>query len=320
MRVLFLYIPLPIFWALFDQQGSRWTLQATKMNGQLGGFIMKPDQIQVVNPVLIITFIPVFTYFVYPLLDKLRLVRTPLQKMTVGGVLASVSFVVCAIFQMQLEKEAPLAPLANHHHVAYLNGLNCNVAFETNLPFGNATFEPWTIQKFENVDGSLLSSVDMKFTVLPGGSGSQCQPGTYSIVAMNASLSGTDSGLFLISPQLYNSGSPLVPFTNYTNFVSKPDEGGAFMFTMYSLNNLKNGTEFKFGSKNAAAHSLPDGQLGDGYLDRFEVEIRSKTSQFTVGTQVNELELEQGATYLMLVVGDVDSVWSRELFECCTHD
>ncbi|XP_071418292.1 solute carrier family 15 member 2 isoform X5 [Pithys albifrons albifrons] len=31
-RVLFLFIPLPMFWALFDQQGSRWTLQATKMN------------------------------------------------------------------------------------------------------------------------------------------------------------------------------------------------------------------------------------------------------------------------------------------------
>lgn len=28
LNVLVLYIPLPLFWALFDQQGSRWTLQA----------------------------------------------------------------------------------------------------------------------------------------------------------------------------------------------------------------------------------------------------------------------------------------------------
>ena len=38
LHVVVLYIPLPIFWALFDQQGSRWTLQATKMDGRLVSF------------------------------------------------------------------------------------------------------------------------------------------------------------------------------------------------------------------------------------------------------------------------------------------
>lgn len=27
--ILFLYTPLPIFWSLFDQQGSRWTFQVS---------------------------------------------------------------------------------------------------------------------------------------------------------------------------------------------------------------------------------------------------------------------------------------------------
>lgn len=27
LRVLLLFVPLPIFWALYDQQGSRWTFQ-----------------------------------------------------------------------------------------------------------------------------------------------------------------------------------------------------------------------------------------------------------------------------------------------------
>lgn len=47
LRVLVLYLPLPVFWALFDQQGSRWTFQATRMDGKIGGFILKPDQMQV---------------------------------------------------------------------------------------------------------------------------------------------------------------------------------------------------------------------------------------------------------------------------------
>lgn len=41
-----LYAPMPIFWALFDQTGSRWTFQADKMNGDIGFYTIKPDQIQ----------------------------------------------------------------------------------------------------------------------------------------------------------------------------------------------------------------------------------------------------------------------------------
>uniref|UniRef100_A0A4W5Q041 Solute carrier family 15 member 1b n=1 Tax=Hucho hucho TaxID=62062 RepID=A0A4W5Q041_9TELE len=47
LKVLFLYIPLPMFWTLFDQQGSRWTLQATTMDGNFGILIVQPDQMQV---------------------------------------------------------------------------------------------------------------------------------------------------------------------------------------------------------------------------------------------------------------------------------
>lgn len=35
LKVLFMFIPAPLFWALSDQQGSRWTLQAEKLNGDL---------------------------------------------------------------------------------------------------------------------------------------------------------------------------------------------------------------------------------------------------------------------------------------------
>lgn len=34
-KVLFMFLPLPVFWTLFDQQGSRWTLQAEEMDGNL---------------------------------------------------------------------------------------------------------------------------------------------------------------------------------------------------------------------------------------------------------------------------------------------
>ena len=54
----------------FYIQGSRWLFQATRMNGELFGFQIPPDMFQVVNPILILIFIPVFDYWVYPLLGN----------------------------------------------------------------------------------------------------------------------------------------------------------------------------------------------------------------------------------------------------------
>ncbi|XP_055305343.1 peptide transporter family 1-like, partial [Sitodiplosis mosellana] len=65
LKILLLYLPLPFFWSLFDQQGSRWTFQANKMNGDLGFYTIKPDQVQMINPLMILTFIPVFEACLY---------------------------------------------------------------------------------------------------------------------------------------------------------------------------------------------------------------------------------------------------------------
>lgn len=40
LKVLLMFLPLPLFWALSDQQGSRWTLQAEHMDGDLVNILM----------------------------------------------------------------------------------------------------------------------------------------------------------------------------------------------------------------------------------------------------------------------------------------
>lgn len=39
-KVLFMFLPLPVFWTLFDQQGSRWVLQAGQMDGDAGKWVV----------------------------------------------------------------------------------------------------------------------------------------------------------------------------------------------------------------------------------------------------------------------------------------
>ena len=46
-----------------------------------GGISIKPDQMQAINPILILAFIPFFEVVVYPILNKLRLLRKQEHKL-----------------------------------------------------------------------------------------------------------------------------------------------------------------------------------------------------------------------------------------------
>ncbi|XP_076272378.1 peptide transporter family 1 isoform X2 [Rhynchophorus ferrugineus] len=129
LKVLVLYIPLPIFWALYDQQGSGWTFQAVRMNGSLGFYTILPDQMQVVNPLLILAFIPLFTYWIYPLLAKCHLLKTPLQRMCCGGFLAAAAFAISAGVSMALESTYPVLPQAGEAQVRIYDTSNSHDSF-----------------------------------------------------------------------------------------------------------------------------------------------------------------------------------------------
>ncbi|XP_070075108.1 peptide transporter family 1 isoform X2 [Drosophila takahashii] len=125
-RILRLFLPFPVFWALFDQQGSRWTFQATRMDGMVLGFQIKPDQMQVVNPLLILGFLPLFDYIVYPILRRCG-IRRPLQKLTIGLLLAALGFFLSAGLEMKME-QAALGAMPTEPDVAHLriyNGMPC---------------------------------------------------------------------------------------------------------------------------------------------------------------------------------------------------
>lgn len=97
-----IYAFIAMFWALFDQTGSSWILQAQKMDRILFGFELLPSQIQAVNPLLIMLLVPLFSYTVYPFLNRF-FVLTALRKMTIGLFLTVIAFAIPASIQMQLD-------------------------------------------------------------------------------------------------------------------------------------------------------------------------------------------------------------------------
>ncbi|XP_037546881.1 solute carrier family 15 member 2-like [Nematolebias whitei] len=105
LRVLVLYIPLPMFWALFDQQGSRWTIQATRMNLAFGeSFIIQPDQMQMLNALMILLLVPIFDLIVYPLIGLCRVNITPLRKMATGMIFAALAFRAATLVEVNVVK------------------------------------------------------------------------------------------------------------------------------------------------------------------------------------------------------------------------
>lgn len=102
LQILLLYLPLPFYWAVFYQIGSRWTFQANRMNGDIGFFAFKPDQMQMFNPLFVLMSTPLFNLVIHPIFHRIG-IRRPLQIIALGGILTAVSFSVSAIVQFRVE-------------------------------------------------------------------------------------------------------------------------------------------------------------------------------------------------------------------------
>ncbi len=100
-KLFVIYAFIAMFWALFDQQGSAWVLQAARMDRQFG-IEWDPSQAQWLNPALVLLFIPLFNRVVYPAFDRFWPL-TPLRKISVGLFLTVLAFLLPAWIESRLD-------------------------------------------------------------------------------------------------------------------------------------------------------------------------------------------------------------------------
>ncbi len=100
-RLSVIYVFILMFWALFDQQGSAWVLQAQRMDRH---FIIDwdPSQAQWLNPALVLLFIPLFNRVVYPAFGRFWQL-TPLRKISMGLFLTVPAFLLPAWLEARLD-------------------------------------------------------------------------------------------------------------------------------------------------------------------------------------------------------------------------
>src|SRR6185312_10200920 len=91
-----------MFWVLWQQNFSSWVNQAKKMDLHLFGHEWLPDQIQTVNPLFILIMLPLFSYAIYPAIDKV-FPLTPLRKIGMGLFAVVVAFLIVAWIQTKID-------------------------------------------------------------------------------------------------------------------------------------------------------------------------------------------------------------------------
>ena len=110
LRLCSIFAFVVIFWALFDQIGTLWQIQARSLDRILpdwipliGGSEMLAAQVSAIwNPLFILLLIPIFSYVIYPFASKFFVI-TPLRKIGVGLWVMGLSFSMVAILQERID-------------------------------------------------------------------------------------------------------------------------------------------------------------------------------------------------------------------------
>lgn len=104
-KLIPLFTFVAVFWALYDQTGSSWVLQAKQMDLKFLGVTWLESQVQAINPILILVYIPLFTFVIYPWINRI-FPLTPLRKIGLGMILMTASFGLTTLVQTWIDAGA----------------------------------------------------------------------------------------------------------------------------------------------------------------------------------------------------------------------
>jgi POT family proton-dependent oligopeptide transporter len=108
-RLMIIYAFIAIFWALYEQTGSTWIFQSQSpfLDKEVSlfffHFTLLPSQIQAINPLLVMILIPLFSFLIYPLLERIIPLR-PLIKISIGMFVTALSYLVVAYIEGRISQ------------------------------------------------------------------------------------------------------------------------------------------------------------------------------------------------------------------------
>ncbi|XP_063241004.1 peptide transporter family 1 isoform X2 [Bacillus rossius redtenbacheri] len=302
LRVLLLFVPLPFFWALFDQQGSRWTIQATQMNGALGGWAIKPDQMQVLNPLLVLALIPLFETAIYPLFARCRLLHRPLQRMVVGGVLAAVAFAISAVVELQLESTYAVTPGQGQAQVRIHNGLSCGADISSAVPELN-----FALGSLEMRQVDLSVSGAHEYTV-------RLQNNSCGLVWGNFNLTAVERQAKSYFVALHDTNNAVLYHVNGFDELDKTESGNPKLRVLYSFPGATANKSLSLKTDNEVKMTIEliESDYSSDYTTVDAAEYSVEIDGVDVGLQ--KINLQWGGVYTYLIRGNDSDPYTGQLF------
>ncbi|MGA0173092.1 MAG: POT family MFS transporter [Phycisphaerales bacterium] len=103
LKLIPVYLFISVFWSLYDQTGGAWVLQAARMDREFLGVVWLESQVQAINPLLILAFIPLFSYLIYPAISKV-FPLTPIRRISIGLFITVAAFGLSGLIESWIDQ------------------------------------------------------------------------------------------------------------------------------------------------------------------------------------------------------------------------
>lgn len=97
------------------------------MDGMLFNAHIMPDQMQVMNPIIVLLLIPIFERMIYPCFNKFHIMENSLHRMAIGGIMAGLAFLCAGVLELFLQQNYPKIPNKNYSFLYIINTLHCDL-------------------------------------------------------------------------------------------------------------------------------------------------------------------------------------------------
>lgn len=138
------------------------------MNGNVFGMQIVPDQMQVVNPAMVLILIPLFDNVFNPYFTRTQIMENSLHRMAIGGVFASAAFLAAGVLELVLETTYPKQPSKKQASINIINTLPCQIFLTGDLFEGVQNISLGGFYKFENLACDNFTTYKLKVATEKG--------------------------------------------------------------------------------------------------------------------------------------------------------
>lgn len=124
-NMLTIFTVIPLYSAVYNQLDREWLFQAAKLDGRIGSYTFIPEHFNLINPLLALILMPIFTNVLDPFIVRWKMDRM-FRRMIFGGIMVAFAFILSGVVETMIKKEDPILPNDKEVQIRIFNSFNCS--------------------------------------------------------------------------------------------------------------------------------------------------------------------------------------------------